>query len=251
LVRSVRRSAPALGSAIYVKSLCGSVHGSPSKELNVTSQPAPEAPKYAPIVGPRLRLRPVEERDLPDLVRWNDEPEVLHWWDEHLDSLDAARAEFMTPDPVSPGQGYIIEVIADGHRAVGYIQWWRRSYDEEDSWSAGVDIFLGDASDRDRGVGTEAMRTLLAWLFEDQKLHRVTIDPEVGNARAIRSYQKAGFRLDGVLRHNDFLRGEYVDTQMLSLLEDEWPAVKAEWQRAPRCASAQLSRDLSLTKIRT
>jgi hypothetical protein len=33
-----------------------------------------------------------------------------------------------------------------------------------------------------------------------------------------------------VLRHNERIRGGYVDTQMLSILEDEWPAAKAAWQ---------------------
>jgi hypothetical protein len=72
---------------------------------------------------------------------------------------------------------------------------------------------------------------MLKYLFEVKDVHRVTIDPEVGNARAIRSYQKAGFRLDGVLRHNDRFEDErYVDTQYLSILEDEWYAARTQWE---------------------
>ncbi len=60
-------------------------------------------------------------------------------------------------------------------------------------------------------------------------MHRVTIDPEVDNARAIRSYEKAGFRLEGVLRHNDQLDGRWVDTHFMAILEDEWPAARDAW----------------------
>lgn len=70
---------------------------------------------------------------------------------------------------------------------------------------------------------------LLRYLFEVKRLHRVTIDPEVDNARAIHTYQKAGFRLEGVLRHNDRIHDRYVDTQYLSILEDEWPEARARW----------------------
>lgn len=98
-------------------------------------------------------------------------------------------------------------------------------------WTAGIDIFIGEPDARDRGVGTEAVRTLLQYLFEVKRLHRVTIDPEVGNRRAIRSYEKAGFRFDGVLRHNDrFEDGRYADTHFMSIIEDEWPAARARWE---------------------
>ncbi len=193
-----------------------------------------------PIEGTRLRLRPVEERDLPSLMVWVVEPDVLYWWDDEMADLEETRAEFLAPDESDPRDGYIIEEREAGGRPVGgrpvggrpvgYIQWWHRSYDPHYHWTAGIDIFIGEPDARDRGVGTEAVRMLLGYLFEVRKLHRVTIDPELGNARAIRSYQKAGFRLDGVLRHHEFIRGAYIDTQMLSILEDEWPAAKAAWE---------------------
>ncbi|MFN8638125.1 MAG: GNAT family protein [Dehalococcoidia bacterium] len=188
--------------------------------------------EIGPIEGAWLRLRPVEERDLPALMAWVVEPEVLYWWDDEMADLAETRTEFLAPDDGGPREGYIIEEGARGvaGRPVGYIQWWHRSYDPHYHWTAGIDIFIGEPDARERGVGTEAVRMLLGYLFEVRKLHRVTIDPESGNARAIRSYQKAGFRLDGLLRHNEFIRGEYIDTQMLAILEDEWPAAKALWE---------------------
>lgn len=180
-------------------------------------------PASSPIEGRWLRLRPVAEPDLPTILEWLREPEVLHWWDNELAGLDEVRREFLEPDPRYPGLGYLIE---EGGRPLGYIQWWQRSEDDMDAHWAGIDIFIADPSARGRGVGTEAVRMLLAWLFEERHLHRVTIDPETGNARAIRSYQKAGFRLDGVLRHNDFMRGGWVDTQMLSSSKTNGPRRK-------------------------
>ena len=76
---------------------------------------------------------------------------------------------------------------------------------------------------------------MLAYLFETKHQRVVTIDPEVGNARAIRCYEKAGFRLDGVLRRNTREAGVFLDTHFMSILDEEWPAAKARWH-GPRGA---------------
>ena len=138
------------------------------------------------------------------ILRWLVEPEVLHWWDDALADIEAARHEYLDPDPHVPLWRYVME---EGGRGVGFAQWYHAYFGTDYARSAAIDIFIGEPDARERGLGTEAVRMLLRHLFEERGVHRVTIDPETGNARAIRAYQKAGFRLDGVLRHNDFMRG--------------------------------------------
>ena len=88
-------------------------------------------------------------------------------------------------------------VIELGGETAGCIQ-----YSEEpdpDYFSAAVDIFVS-AAVHGRGVGGDAMRTLIAWLFDARGHHRLTVDPAAANARAIHVYGKLGFRPVGVLR---------------------------------------------------
>ncbi len=179
------------------------------------------------IEGPRgLLLRPISASDIPNVFRWRHDPEVAQWWGDPPES-EAASAEEELETDVNPCWRFII--CEDG-QDVGYIQYWHQYADTDYDWSAGIDIYIGEPDARDRGLGPEAVRTLLDYLFEVKHLHRVTIDPEVGNARAVRAYEKSGFRMDGILRHNEQRDdGTYADTQYLSLLDDEWPAVKAAW----------------------
>ncbi len=51
-----------------------------------------------------------------------------------------------------------------------------------------------------RGIGSAALRSVVRQLIEERGHHRVTIDPAVANAAAIRAYEKAGFRTVGVMR---------------------------------------------------
>ena len=64
---------------------------------------------------------------------------------------------------------------------------------------AGMDLFLG-APYHGRGLGTDAVRTMARHLMYDRGHHRLVIDPAAGNLRAIRCYEKAGFRRVGVMR---------------------------------------------------
>lgn len=181
---------------------------------------------HDPIVGLRLTFRPIAEVDLPDLMRWLADSEVVAFYGDPPASIEATREDYLEPG-VNPTWRFVIE---DGGRGVGEIQYHHAYVGEDYTWKAGIDIFIGEPDARDHGVGTEAIRTMLGYLFETKQVHLVTIDPEVKNGRGIRAYEKAGFHLDGVLRHDMFVHDEYVDTHLMSILEDEWPAAKARWQ---------------------
>lgn len=166
------------------------------------------------------------EADLADIVRWRSDPEVIEFWGPPPAGEREARAEDLEPD-VNPVWRFVIEVRGQG---VGQVQYYHDYADTDYTWSAGIDIYIGDAAARNRGAGTEAIRTLLRYLFEAKRLHRVIIDPEPANQRAIRSYQKAGFRFDGRLRHHGRVGDRFVDAHWMSILEDEWPVARARWE---------------------
>ena len=181
---------------------------------------------HEPIVGPRLRLKPLEEADLPGLWRWLGDPEVRRFYGERPDSIGELREDYLERG-VNPVWRFVIEEDGEG---IGEIQYGHPYPGAEFVWTAAVDILIGEPGARDRGLGTEAVRTMLSYLFGVRGIHIVMIDPEVANARAIRAYEKAGFRADGVLRHHAFKHGRYVDAYMMSIISDEWPAERRRWE---------------------
>jgi aminoglycoside 6'-N-acetyltransferase len=98
-------------------------------------------------------------------------------------------------------------------------------YSEEadpDYRSAAVDVFVSAAA-QGRGVGPDAMRTLIAWLVDARGHHRLTVDPAAANARAIHVYEKLGFRPVGVLRRYERVAGgEWRDALLMELLAEEF-----------------------------
>ena len=102
---------------------------------------------------------------------------------------------------------------------------WLHPVSEEadpDYWSAAVDIFVSAAA-HGHGVGSDAMRTLIAWLIDCRGHHRLTVDPAAANARAIHVYAKLGFRPVGTLRRYERVAGgEWRDALLMELLAEEF-----------------------------
>jgi RimJ/RimL family protein N-acetyltransferase len=146
---------------------------------------------------PDITFRPITPADLPMLREWLQRPHVAEWWGAP-ESLDELRAEF-DPRPDNPVRGYI---AYEGEAPIGFAQsyvavlchadgWW---LDEHDPGVVGIDQFLADAQRLGQGLGTRMVRAFVDRLFESPGVTRVQTDPDPSNARAIRCYEKAGFR---------------------------------------------------------
>jgi len=178
------------------------------------------SPAPSVLHGRLVTLRPVTHADLPALLAILEEPGVARWWRraewERVDELGAVTLAILLPgDGAEPGVA-----PATPERVAGCIQ-----YSEEtdpDYFSAAVDIFVGTAA-QGCGVGPDAMRTLIAWLFGVRGHHRLTVDPAAENARAIHVYEKLGFRPVGVLRRYERVEEDvWRDALLMELQADEF-----------------------------
>ncbi|MES5820965.1 GNAT family protein [Streptomyces sp. RG80] len=80
---------------------------------------------------------------------------------------------------------------------------------------------------RGRGVGTEAVRLLVGYAFEQLALHRIQLEAYAFNHRALRVYEKVGFVREGLRRETEFRDGAWVDEVVMGLLDRDWAALTA------------------------
>ncbi len=78
-----------------------------------------------------------------------------------------------------------------------------------------------------KGYGTDAMRVILRYAFAELNLHRVSLDVYEYNPRAIRSYEKCGFKLEGRARKSLNRFGRRWDDIHMGVLREEWEQLAA------------------------
>ena len=138
-------------------------------------------------------------------------PEVAEWWPGENSVRLQARLE-----DDDEGVGLVIEI---DDSLIGFIQYFEET--DPDYRHAMIDIVLHPGW-CNRGLGTDALRTLCRHLLEDLGHHRITIDPSVVNARAIASYRKVGFKDVGVMRRYERANdGTWRDSLLMDLLAEE------------------------------
>lgn len=86
---------------------------------------------------------------------------------------------------------------------------------------AKLGIAIGSPPHQNRGLGSEAISLLVDFAFADLNLSRVFLDVIDGNARAIRAYEKCGFKHEGRLRRHYYIEGQHRDALLMSVLRSE------------------------------
>lgn len=93
------------------------------------------------------------------------------------------------------------------------------------SWSHGdsyMGLGLGDKAYWGRGYGAESMNLLLRYAFTELNLQRMTLTVFAYNERAIRMYQKCGFKVEGIHREYLYREGRRWDLVSMGVLREEW-----------------------------
>ena len=96
------------------------------------------------------------------------------------------------------------------------------------SWNHGdalVSIAIGDRKHWGKGYGTDAMRIMLRYIFNELNLRRVSLIVFGYNARAQRSYEKSGFVVEGRMTGMMQREGQRWDWLWMGITKDEWRRV--------------------------
>jgi RimJ/RimL family protein N-acetyltransferase len=97
-----------------------------------------------------------------------------------------------------------------------------------DNGSALYHITIGEKDVWGRGYGTEATRLMLDHAFDRLGLHRIALFVFEFNERAIRTYRRCGFVVEGRARESIFRDGRWWDELAMSVLEPDWRRIRAE-----------------------
>lgn len=169
--------------------------------------------------SPAVTLRARQDSDLDALYRVAAD---LDTWEERNPSApapltravwDARRSRAPEPGPNGDAE-FVIDV--DGE-AVGSV-----SLFSVDGFAGHAEVGIALLPEaRGRGIGTAALLQLVEFAFVRRNLRRLHLQAISSNAGAIRSYEKAGFVVEGRLRQHAWVRGGYEDIVLMGILRSE------------------------------
>lgn len=174
------------------------------------------------LIGSTIYLRPLERADCPQMAAWLNDPDVRRTLLARGPLTLADEEAFLSRLAQSQTDIVLGIVVQQADRFIGMTA--LHQIDGRNRHAL-FGITVGDKSAWGQGYGTEATRIMVRYAFDTLNLNRVCLYVYDFNPRAIRVYEKAGFRVEGRLRQDVFREGRYADTVIMGILREEWAAI--------------------------
>lgn len=165
-------------------------------------------------------LRKLKQTDKTLLQKWLTDKRVLNYWEGQSAIFDPERIK---SDFYTKKEGLTRAIIEHNGKAIGYCQMYpldkesQKEYNYQSSKDIvyGVDQFIGEPDYWGQGIGTAFMKLLLDYLINIKNAETVILDPHTDNLRAIRCYEKAGFKIIKLLPKHEMHDNIMVDCYLM------------------------------------
>jgi RimJ/RimL family protein N-acetyltransferase len=177
------------------------------------------------LVGTKVYLRPLEREDAPVLVPWFNDPEVTRTLRRYLPLALREEQDFIEKLGQNEHNLAVGIALRDSDRLIGGTGFHDMDFRNR---HASFGILIGEKMEWGKGYGTEATALMVGYAFETLNLNRVWLHVYEHNPKAMRAYEKVGFRREGVLRQDCYREGRYWDTIVMAILREEWAALQSK-----------------------
>jgi RimJ/RimL family protein N-acetyltransferase len=168
--------------------------------------------------GKLVSLRGVEKEDYEPIREWLTDPDLLHLLGARPIPIGNVDAEKL-PELFRLREGRVLAITTRDKVLVGLIA---VGNFHEFNRTAQVIVLIGDRGEWGRGFGTDALRMVTRFAFDDLNLNSLEAHIPEFNGRALKAFAKVGYEREGQLRKRLFLRGRYWDVVVAGALRDTW-----------------------------
>ncbi|QED46707.1 GNAT family N-acetyltransferase [Cytobacillus dafuensis] len=168
----------------------------------------------------KLNVRKLEKKDNYLLAKWLSDPKVLEFYEGRDNPFDLEKVNTEFYNPNDDVNGCIIEFEGVD---IGYIQYYelddetreKYGYSKNTEVIYGIDQFIGEPAYWNKGIGTILVHSMVEYLIIEKHADFVVMDPQVCNERALKCYEKCGFKKVKLLPKNELHEGEYRDCWLI------------------------------------
>lgn len=178
------------------------------------------------LVGELVSLEPVNiEKDLPLWEKWDHDSDYQRQLNISPARQMSATSmkEWFEKESSNSALFSIHERKEDA--IIGFVELDGYEWTARTAW---VGIAIGEPEFRGRGYGTDSMNLLLKFAFRALNMHRVNLGVFEFNQRAIRCYEKCGFKYEGTSRELIFKEDKRWDSLNMGILQSEWESLQTQ-----------------------
>ncbi len=158
-------------------------------------------------------------QDLVHLRKWLGDAEIRGLIGEVASMSKAESEKFLEKVRADAERAWFMVVVRESNKVIGEAGLLRM----DRAWrTTDISVIIWEREEWRKGYGREAILLLLDCAFGHLNFHRVAIGVVGFNERALRFWEKLGFRKEGVQRDGYYYDGRYHDFVMMSILEDEF-----------------------------
>ncbi len=173
--------------------------------------------------GDKVYLRPVETEDLEHIKKWINDPEIRGLVGSSMPIDQKGIEDWYSSVQADKSRVWFVICTKTDDRIIGECGLLRMF----PTWrTTDLSIIIGERDAWDKGYGTEAINLLLDYAFGYLNFHRVSIGVVGFNEKALRFYEKTGFKREGIQRDGYYYNHRFSDFVMMSILEDEFRAMQ-------------------------
>ena len=172
------------------------------------------------IIGEKVYLRPRDMEDIDPIVTWLNDEEVRQYLYMASPLNRITERKYIENSLYKDDRDIRLGIVLkESDQLIGSIGLSGISIPHR---HARLGLFIGDKSCWSKGYGTEAIKLVLGYGFDELNLHRIYLGVFDFNKRAMRAYEKSGFTKEAILQAEIYKNGRYWDTHLMSILEHEW-----------------------------
>jgi len=175
------------------------------------------------IKGKTIDLWSLERYNLLEYLKWSNDRELIHLTGMPTLPKSMVELENWYQNAIKNPTNKFFAIKTKegeyiGNIELNYLDWITRSVE--------IGILIGKREFWGKGVGTESTLMILNFIFEQMDFHRVYLSVISHNDRAIRLYEKCGFKREGIKREAFYSMGKHSDIIEMGLLQKEFQKLK-------------------------
>ena len=168
-----------------------------------------------------IELKTLKEQDVQHFYSWINDDEVIKYSLSVFQNMETKEeVVFWFKELLNNTENLQLGIYIKGtNQLIGYAG---ISNISKFNKSGEYFIFIGDKTQWGRGISTEVTKQILEIGFNKLGLNRIMLTVSEPNIGGVKSYLKAGFKQEGILREASFRDGQFHDKIVMSVLKSEW-----------------------------